>query len=136
MRNLFEELFGETEQQTKTCNQCLKILPIGLFSFNSGAKHRRAKCKNCDSVQRQQRHKFRSLTPPKGHVCPICNRSEAKVEGKGGSKSGAWCLDHNHVTGEYRGFLCHECNRALGNFKDSIPLLESAIKYLTGTKSQ
>ena len=133
MNNLFEELFGITEYQTKNCNQCLKTLPIGLFSFNSGAKHQRSKCKNCDNVQRQQRNKFRLLKPPIDYACPICNRAESEVRGKGGSKSGSWCLDHNHVTGEYRGFLCHECNRALGNFKDSIPLLESAIKYLSST---
>ena len=106
-----------------------------MFSFNSGAKHRRSKCKSCDNVQKQQRNKFRLLVPPINYVCPICNRDESEVKGKGGAKSGPWCLDHDHVTGEYRGFLCHDCNRALGNFKDSVPMLESAIKYLLGTKT-
>jgi hypothetical protein len=135
MHNLFEKLFEGSKQETKLCNQCLKVLPIGLFSFNSGASHRRSKCKKCDNVQKQQRNKFRLFTPPPNHVCPICNRTEFEVQGKGGGKSGAWCLDHNHLTGEYRGFLCHECNRALGNFKDSISLLESAIKYLKASKA-
>jgi len=29
-----------------------------------------------------------------------------------------------------RGLLCHHCNTALGNFKDDVSILESAIEYL------
>lgn len=39
-------------------------------------------------------------------------------------------VDHSHVTGEVRGALCSGCNTGLGNFRDTIALLESAIKYL------
>lgn len=42
----------------------------------------------------------------------------------------ALCVDHNHTTGKVRGLLCQVCNKALGNFKDSIELLERAITYL------
>lgn len=40
-------------------------------------------------------------------------------------------LDHNHKTGKVRGLLCNKCNLGLGNFQDSIKLLENAKKYLT-----
>jgi len=39
-------------------------------------------------------------------------------------------IDHDHETGLARGFLCRQCNIALGHFKDSIDLLERAIAYL------
>lgn len=39
-------------------------------------------------------------------------------------------LDHDHKTGAVRGLLCHNCNRALGLFQDSISNLENAIDYL------
>ena len=39
-------------------------------------------------------------------------------------------IDHNHITGEIRGLLCINCNGGLGNFKDSIKLLDKAIIYL------
>lgn len=41
-------------------------------------------------------------------------------------------LDHCHETGAIRGLLCHNCNVALGCFKDNPALLMRAIKYLGG----
>lgn len=39
-------------------------------------------------------------------------------------------IDHCHTTGKIRGLLCRNCNVGLGHFKDSIELLNKAIKYL------
>jgi hypothetical protein len=39
-------------------------------------------------------------------------------------------VDHNHETGEVRGLLCDACNGGIGRLKDSIQMLEKAIKYL------
>jgi hypothetical protein len=129
MNNL-NKIFDGIEVETKKCNQCDRHKPLAAFSFNSGAKHRRSKCKICESIQAKQRNKFKLFKAPDNHICPICKRNEQECKDKGGKKSGTWCLDHNHHTGEFRGWLCHECNRALGNFKDNPELLESAIKYL------
>lgn len=56
-------------------------------------------------------------------LCDICKNPETR-EG--------WPLsiDHDHATGHIRGLLCHKCNKMLGLAKDSVLLLESAIKYL------
>jgi hypothetical protein len=40
-------------------------------------------------------------------------------------------LDHNHVTLEVRGWLCHKCNKGLGLFKDNPALLEKAQQWIT-----
>jgi hypothetical protein len=39
-------------------------------------------------------------------------------------------FDHDHTTGEFRGWLCGRCNRALGHAKDSIERLANLIAYL------
>ena len=39
-------------------------------------------------------------------------------------------IDHNHSTGEVRGMLCHNCNRALGLLHDDIGVLKTSIEYL------
>ena len=39
-------------------------------------------------------------------------------------------LDHCHSSGAIRGFLCADCNRAIGMFRDDPTLLRSAAKYL------
>ena len=38
--------------------------------------------------------------------------------------------DHDPVTGKFRGWLCHRCNRVLGAVKDSPELLCKMITYL------
>lgn len=40
------------------------------------------------------------------------------------------CMDHDHTTGEFRGWLCKPCNSGIGYLKDSADLVASALKYL------
>ena len=39
-------------------------------------------------------------------------------------------IDHDHETGVIRGILCGPCNMGIGQLKDSVDLLESAVRYL------
>lgn len=57
-------------------------------------------------------------------VCAICGKPETKPNAK------YLAVDHNHETGEVRGLLCNNCNRALGLLKDDIEVLQNAINYL------
>jgi hypothetical protein len=53
--------------------------------------------------------------------CAICKEEVVLIDS---------AIDHNHDTGEFRGVLCKQCNRALGMFKDSPTVLASALEYL------
>lgn len=130
MTSTIHDLFDGLELETKVCNQCGIEKTLSCYGNNSGAKHLRSKCRDCEKAQVRQRNQFKTLVPPYNHRCEICQRTEEECTGEGGKKVGTWCLDHNHETGEFRGWLCHSCNRALGNFKDSIDLLRAAIAYL------
>lgn len=50
--------------------------------------------------------------------CPICLRKANLV------------YDHDHATGEFRGWICSFCNTGLGYFRDSIFALGRAADYL------
>jgi len=39
-------------------------------------------------------------------------------------------IDHCHTTNKMRGILCGNCNRGLGQFKDNVSSLKTAILYL------
>lgn len=62
------------------------------------------------------------------HVCAICGNPETVKNPSGAIKPLA--VDHCHKTEKVRGLLCTRCNIALGNFKDNVNILQSAINYL------
>jgi hypothetical protein len=71
-----------------------------------------------------------------GYVCGICKKPETSRSGKPYSDRRHLALDHDHKTGQFRGFLCTRCNRALGMFEDNIMKLKNAIKYLERVRAE
>jgi len=76
-------------------------------------------------IRQQSRRKLRGLPEPTRSMpagCEIC----------GGQSKGRdeLSLDHDHVTGKFRGWLCNQCNLGLGCFKDSSDLLVAAARYI------
>lgn len=55
-----------------------------------------------------------------GRSCAICR---APFDGH------EYCVDHNHITGEVRGLLCHTCNVRIGGWDDTA-FARSAAAYL------
>ena len=55
--------------------------------------------------------------------CAICETHVTEL-------SKQLCVDHRHFDSKVRGLLCNSCNLLLGNSKDSIKILQNAIKYL------
>lgn len=61
--------------------------------------------------------------------CEICGIHESNF-----SKS--LHFDHNHGTGEFRGWICHSCNTALGLVNDDIEILNKLINYLSQARKK
>ena len=125
------------EQEGKVCPKCKKLKPLEFFPWKSGQKiFRRENCRACENYLNKVRNILRNKhgMPPDNYSCPICKGTVINLGKAGGQNAEFWALDHCHKSEEFRGWLCHLCNRALGCFKDDIKILERAIEYLTGGK--
>lgn len=118
----------------KTCNKCNRTLSDDFFSPHSAGNYGRPECKQCNNKLGKERTILRNQygDPPEGYLCPICGRNEEQVKGLGGKKCKPWVVDHDHVTGKFRGWLCHGCNRGVGCFKDNAETMGRGIIYLNG----
>ena len=121
----------ESEEQTKKCSKCGEKKPHSEFPKANGASYPRAECRDCNNKLSKQRKKHREEQgdPAPDHICPICLMNAEQI-GKIGGNAGTWCVDHDHKTNKFRGYLCHRCNRGLGCFKDDLKRLIRAIGYI------
>lgn len=89
----------------------------------------REKLKTKYMVQRYgiTRRQFDVMHQEQGGVCKICEKPPC-------DRWKRLHVDHDHQTGRIRGLLCHNCNTALGNFRDNVALLQKAIAYLQNKK--
>ena len=60
-------------------------------------------------------------------LCKICGKPQCV-----GTKLD---VDHDHFTGKVRGLLCRHCNAGIGLLKDSVGLLQQALRYLLDSGS-
>lgn len=64
---------------------------------------------------------YENMAENQNHVCAICEKPQ---------KNKWLAVDHNPNTGEVRGLLCENCNRALGKFQEDPNLVYKAWEYL------
>lgn len=60
--------------------------------------------------------------------CAICRRPERTA------RNHLLSIDHDHVTGQFRGLLCSHCNRATGLFGDDPEIIDAAARYVRETR--
>lgn len=119
----------------KKCIKCNRELPQSHYTKASGRPYTRTECRECNNKASKLVKKLKNNNkPPDDYRCPGCNKTEEECRGLGGKKVGTWCLDHDHKTKEFRGWLCHKCNRGLGAFEDNIETMKRMIKYLENGK--
>ena len=126
-------LWGEDDSiETRICSECRTEKPLSEFAMDT--TYVRSKCKKC----KKQHTKIANLLkkqhpkPSKDYACPICGDTEKSMKEKGYVRT-SWCLDHDHETNHFRGYICHLCNTAISNFQENPEILKRALKYLTLT---
>lgn len=88
------------------------------YGYSDGCR-----CDPCKTAYRasQIKQNYGPNVPPPPERCEICEQKK-KLS-----------VDHNHVTGEFRGWLCTNCNTAIGKLGDNSSGVLVALKYLIGT---
>lgn len=141
------------ETLTKSCTKCLQEKPFSEYNRDCTKKYNLASaCKICTRasqrkinqtpegrIKRRLSHiknrykidekEYQKLLQEANWSCQICGLHEIHLQEKHPKSKGIH-VDHDHETGKVRGMLCQRCNSILGQARDNIEILESAIKYL------
>lgn len=117
----------------KACRFCqVEFEPIGpshLYCTIECANKARDE-RYLQRVYKISRSDYLELLKKQGSCCKVCGEEGFLMNPETHKRK--LVVDHCHTSGKVRGLLCHNCNRALGLFKDKIEVLKSAIKYLEG----
>jgi hypothetical protein len=126
-------------ENTKQCRNCEQVKSNSNFKFYKGTPS--TYCKDCTSYIGHIGNILKyGITPDEyldmlkkqDNCCYICKSKDF------GANKKRLSIDHNHSCHPQgkgckkciRKLLCHHCNAALGNAKDSIEILEKMISYL------
>jgi hypothetical protein len=120
----------------KVCNTCKKLKPLTSYSRAAGGNHVRPDCKDCSNHAQRVRETLKRQIPypDEKHMCPVCNKREGEVKWKTQKNRRVWCLDHDHKTDKFRGWICFRCNIAVGQVKDCSDTAYRLYEYLKAYK--
>jgi hypothetical protein len=129
------------------CTDCGKDLQLDpAYTIWHGVSTIRGHCKTCHNKRQckanlinpngvrdaQLRYRlgttlerYNELLKEQGGVCAICK--QVCTSGRD------LAADHNHLTDEIRGLLCHRCNRGIGLLREDPNIINSAYEYLSRT---
>lgn len=129
--------YGSNSAYREAALQRAKESSQSFFArFPQGSEQRvRRQLAALNAVQRQRRQKEIPQTSEQIAAaytgrCEICGRDGVDC------KQGRLNIDHNHDTGDFRGWLCGKCNSAIGYLSDNPVFLRKAAAYLEKTHAQ
>lgn len=124
------------EPKTKVCRICKIEKPIEAFAKNQFGKNnrilRRPVCRECYAKKIKLNAKEKKayiLANPRPKIgesftCPLCHKSFVR------QFQNDVVLDHSHIDGSIRGWVCSSCNTSIGKFGEDIGTLERAIEWI------
>jgi hypothetical protein len=136
--DLFKSLSNNPEDTvvtTKICNTCKESKSLTEYGKASGSKtHTLPDCRECNNHKSTTRLllKKKHPYPDEGYCCPICSKNADALRYKTQPDRKVWCLDHDHITDNFRGYVCFRCNIAVGQVKNDPNIAYSLFEYLKG----
>ena len=129
METTISTLFGE-EVITHTCKKCGQTKAVADFEYRVRGKCGARPLNHCKDCRQKAAKELALLKknhpkPPDDHVCPLCDRGADQL-----GYTSAFVFEHNHETGEFRNYVCHDCNNALARIHDSLSTAENMVTYL------
>ena len=111
--------------ERKKCQICDIEKAASEFYHHPSRKDRLDhRCKACRTENERIIRDLKKTAPPKPLVCECCKKQTTK-----------FCLDHDHTTDEFRGWICGHCNQGIGKLGDTLEGVLLAVDYLS-TKVQ
>jgi len=124
--------------ETKICRRCQQRKSIFDFQKNqksiAGKISRRGECNECRKwkkpIPTKARLEYEKIhpMPPIGEPfhCPVCDHTIIR------QFKNDVVLDHSHIDGKIRGWICRQCNSSIGMLDEDISILGRAIKWVQG----
>lgn len=108
-----------------------KVKPSQRRYYQNNKERHRA---TCDAWKKNNAERYRDITRrnnrkrkhlpnalrPEPMLCECCGKTDTR----------ALALDHCHLTNIFRGWLCKNCNLAIGRLGDSVEGVSQALNYL------
>lgn len=131
-RRLIAQAYKQRKVAAGICLSCTRPVDVGVLQCpHHRAAHIRYESENhAAKIRRRYGIDYGKWLAAQNGVCAICSKPETSRGSQGALKRLA--VDHNHETGEVRGLLCNNCNRAIGFFADDSALVRRAADYLEG----
>ncbi len=107
----------------RVCKKCAAARAIEYYRRDPIKGRARQKATKLKMAYGMTMDELNIMLTNQGGKCAICRSSEPRGRGR-------FHVDHDHTSGKIRGLLCHHCNVGLGNFKDDVKILQTAIEYL------
>lgn len=123
----------QVDEDGRVCTRCLEWKNWEQFQKNAvGVNGRSSACRKClnasDTVERSKRRSLKKSgwTPEMKEIVIILQDETCANPNCDAIPTDA---DHDHETGEPRGVMCHNCNKALGHLKEDPELIRGLIRY-------
>jgi hypothetical protein len=116
----------------KTCTKCQDEKSYEAFdTARKGRGGRAAYCKECrrfEAITKKYgvtKEQYFEMLAAQNGGCAVCGHNGSKYK---------LCVDHCHDTGEVRGILCDQCNKAEGLLDGDTGRIRNLLKYLEDSR--